>query len=130
LGRDGDIALSIGEGGSGSASLVCDGHRVRAIISQDPGPLPQALEAHFESESMEGTVTSIFLPQRLLLIDGNAVRVDSKAVVLIHEEATDEQALESFDSIGIGDGIECFGLPTCGDPVVDLDAFTTVINRE
>ncbi|MBN1417534.1 MAG: DUF4382 domain-containing protein [Planctomycetes bacterium] len=121
--------ITLAEDGPVPASLICEGHRVRATIAEDPILILKAVDVRLQSESVEGAVASIQGPERLLLIDGKTVHIRPQAVVLIHEEADGEQDLGSFDSIEVGDDIECFGLSTCSDPVVDLEAFVVVINR-
>ena len=108
--------------------LLCLGRQVNAIIdpekSDELGVLT-ASEVKVQSDHLVGYVDELEQDERLIVIDGQQIRVQDGAVVM--DLRGSEDRLRDFESIDVDDKVSCFGLEACAADASGNDFYAFVV---
>jgi hypothetical protein len=104
----------------------CGPKKVR--IELDPEAIePTAREVRVEQESLYGEVDDILNDRVVLLADGNRVKIQEGATILLNTRRADVPV--DFDAIKVGDELTLYGLMACDGLDADFYAYIVLINE-
>jgi hypothetical protein len=101
--------------------LLSCGHNLVTIKKEGPD-----VDVQVQPSTLYGTVESPDSINRTIMVDDMTVGVMPYATII--DISDDADTLISFDEIGDGDEIICFGLETCEDSLVDFYAYVVILD--
>jgi hypothetical protein len=119
---DGEISLGL----LNQLLLNCGSKIVRVTLDPEATETT-ALEVRVQQERLNGQVVDKLMDRTVRLNEGNLVRIQDGAIILLNTRRADIPV--DFDTIVVGDELTLYGLGACVDLDVDFYAYIVLINE-